>query len=946
MADLSLRHNGEAVVASQSYAPPPPTAPVSIAERDHERVVAQVYEQIINTVMDQTKVILAEEGLDLSLVQELRTMWEKRLDRSLLLAEGGRAKAAAAAAAIKQDTKPVPPPQGTTQAVSSGGTQSVNSAAEENPAVDWSSAPLSNVKVIVPTAEGSQEVTLRVPNAILSSPSYVEQLHGIFASPEAGNAVSMRPSVAKIYLQRLINAAMDLPADLGLDESNAMPQLDGEGGDKEATPTVFPLVVPRPSTSMRMDYLDALFEEEEEEGNDDPPTQPSANGKDGLSDLKELEPSVNEKGGPSDLTDLKKIKLIGYVNKGVHLTGVFGSDFRQLPALISLEPAELVTKDCLEICNSDRTQLQQVAQNDVCATYSVRVPEFRFKCQIVHPASEKEIKRRTQIRRYYLYETPTLHEQITKGFITEQSKNLPKWVEDALAGRSGDRILASDLNTRTGFVIVRHPDVPATLDRVDQFHYVGISRNESLKSLRDFSFADKICIRDLLTKGVKAVIEAHPGLTVFKVRKFVEYLPCFFRFHIHFRHVSCEEKVPASVPSSTGAHEDEIHEDFVMVQNIILKKDFYQRATLPIVIRSDQEIYSRVIKHWLCLVTENKMEASAGDTAAKVTDVKRTSSEALESADDAKKSRNGTVNADGGPSNLKSLKNIKRIGWNDTAKVSFLQGNFEGLEGDAIVTLEPQQISSASMAEDILKREIKLNQQMFNDIYGDYSVTVPDYVLKASIIHPAQQKHILKYKQQDRSLLYESKDTYKNITLPDIQEKTQLSLKWVENILDGVAEQERVILDEPDSKKGFVMVRDFQCDGLVLDQLHYLAIARDLKLKSIRDLNETHMDLLVNIYTKGTAAMLEKHPGLRSAQIRAFFHYLPSFYHLHVHFAHVDYDRGISSDRCHLLRVVMDNISVCGGDYYQKATLPIMLKEEDPLLSKILANLKTSSAKN
>lgn len=65
--------------------------------------------------------------------------------------------------------------------------------------------------------------------------------------------------------------------------------------------------------------------------------------------------------------------------------------------------------------------------------------------------------------------------------------------------------------------------------------------------------------------------------------------------------------------------------------------------------------------------------------------------------------------------------------------------------------------------------------------------------------------------------------------------------------------------------------------------------------------------------------------------MRIFFHYQPSYYHLHVHFTHLNYDSpGLLAGKAHLLAEVIDNIHI-DGDYYEKKTLSFSINEDAEL---------------
>lgn len=71
--------------------------------------------------------------------------------------------------------------------------------------------------------------------------------------------------------------------------------------------------------------------------------------------------------------------------------------------------------------------------------------------------------------------------------------------------------------------------------------------------------------------------------------------------------------------------------------------------------------------------------------------------------------------------------------------------------------------------------------------------------------------------------------------------------------------------------------------------------------------------------------------------IRAYFHYYPSYYHLHIHFVHLKNDvGGTHAGKAHLVSDVINNIETFGNDFYKKKTLSVTLRETDPLLKLLL----------
>lgn len=127
-----------------------------------------------------------------------------------------------------------------------------------------------------------------------------------------------------------------------------------------------------------------------------------------------------------------------------------------------------------------------------------------------------------------------------------------------------------------------------------------------------------------------------------------------------------------------------------------------------------------------------------------------------------------------------------------------------------------------------------------------------------------------------------------------------------------------------------MLLPDLKWDGVTTETMYVTAIVMNRNIKSIRDLRESHLPLLENIKTKCFKAIKDKF-GVDSSEIRAYFHYQPSYYHLHIHFNYLRYDApGIFCDKAHLLNSVIDNIKLM-PNYYERATLSFVARENDKL---------------
>lgn len=71
---------------------------------------------------------------------------------------------------------------------------------------------------------------------------------------------------------------------------------------------------------------------------------------------------------------------------------------------------------------------------------------------------------------------------------------------------------------------------------------------------------------------------------------------------------------------------------------------------------------------------------------------------------------------------------------------------------------------------------------------------------------------------------------------------------------------------------------------------------------------------------------------MKADRLRVYLHYLPSYYHLHVHFTALGFEApGSGVERAHLLAEVIENLE-CNPEHYQQRTLTFALRADDTLL--------------
>lgn len=248
-----------------------------------------------------------------------------------------------------------------------------------------------------------------------------------------------------------------------------------------------------------------------------------------------------------------------------------------------------------------------------------------------------------------------------------------------------------------------------------------------------------------------------------------------------------------------------------------------------------------------------------------------------------------------------------------------------------IVLAEKQPLTECSLVHLFATPAIKKNFQ--NDVYSQYVVDCKEGGLgemRVTTVCPATDKHVQKYEAQKRRVVSETPSRYQDITKPFV-EQDSLSLDWVFNILEGKSEVERVIYRDDHPDVGFVLVPDLKWDQKELENLYVLAIVMKRGVLSLRELRAEHLPMLRNVLNAGKREICSKY-GVESDQLRIYFHYQPSCYHLHVHFTHLQFSAPKSSvGDAHLLEDVIDNIAMVDPAYYAKRTLSFVAKESSKL---------------
>lgn len=170
-----------------------------------------------------------------------------------------------------------------------------------------------------------------------------------------------------------------------------------------------------------------------------------------------------------------------------------------------------------------------------------------------------------------------------------------------------------------------------------------------------------------------------------------------------------------------------------------------------------------------------------------------------------------------------------------------------------------------------------------------------------------------------KKITYETYDEYLEI----IEKRDWTKENWVYNILDGISEQNKILYRDDD----YILIPNYtwsvnleSIDTQDVLQMYLLAFPISKTLHSLRDLNNTHIDLLKKMKTT-TLGIIKSMFGFDHDAIKMYIHYMPSTYHLHIHFVPIsNTDVNSSVEYSHDLDNII-NILQSIPNYYQTNTI-------------------------
>ena len=204
-----------------------------------------------------------------------------------------------------------------------------------------------------------------------------------------------------------------------------------------------------------------------------------------------------------------------------------------------------------------------------------------------------------------------------------------------------------------------------------------------------------------------------------------------------------------------------------------------------------------------------------------------------------------------------------------------------------------------------------------------------------------------KKRKCNKLIIQETKDIYEKITLPYVKEHLLKKNVWINEILNGCREVNKIIYSDTDKKNGFFLLPDPKWD-YYKNHLYLLAIVNDTSLLSLRDITGDNLTLLENIKSVCNKLICNGFTynntliKLSISKVRFFIHYIPSYWHLHIHIVSVDYGyKGMSINEAHYLDDVIHNIKL-DTNYYKNKTINFIECTKNKLIKNILSASKNN----
>ncbi|KAI0280411.1 scavenger mRNA decapping enzyme [Russula aff. rugulosa BPL654] len=205
--------------------------------------------------------------------------------------------------------------------------------------------------------------------------------------------------------------------------------------------------------------------------------------------------------------------------------------------------------------------------------------------------------------------------------------------------------------------------------------------------------------------------------------------------------------------------------------------------------------------------------------------------------------------------------------------------------------------------------------------------------VKINVIYPATDVHVRKYSKQQVHIVRETPALYERIVKPYIDAFPASRTQWIDDIISGRSEAEKVLFRSPPEADpfGFLILPDMKWDLANLTSLYLVALTLLPNIKSLRDLNLSHLPLLRSVRREATNVVKNRW-GLERTEL----------HHFHVHIVNANHTAlwGMTVGQAHMLDDIISLLELdepTGPSMCQRMTLSYGLGEQHGLFSAMQA---------
>ncbi|VBB74010.1 Putative scavenger mRNA-decapping enzyme DcpS [Podospora comata] len=236
-----------------------------------------------------------------------------------------------------------------------------------------------------------------------------------------------------------------------------------------------------------------------------------------------------------------------------------------LPALLILERAPFPSSpDYLASVPTTLQTLKNLGANDIYHWYlansSSQNPSDEtadLKINLIHPCSEKHIKKYSKQGVRLVSETPQIYlERVRPYMQAQRDAGRLNWVFNIVEGRTEveDVIYrtpfdAASLN-KEGFLLL--PDLNWDRQTLDALHLLGLVERRDIWSLRDLKKKHIPWLNHMKEKFIEATTKVYPSIEADQLKLYVHYQPTYYHFHIHIVHVQLEAGATQATGKAVG----------------------------------------------------------------------------------------------------------------------------------------------------------------------------------------------------------------------------------------------------------------------------------------------------------------------------------------------------------------------------------------------------------